>query len=64
MTTPRIFKMSFARVYPLYIQKAEKKGRTAAEVNEIITWLRCAHLAGPVGGKRGLRHLYDQCSLL
>jgi len=39
MTTPRIFKMSFARVYPLYIQKAEKKGRTAAEVNEIITWL-------------------------
>ncbi|WP_395321509.1 DUF2200 domain-containing protein [Levilactobacillus parabrevis] len=39
MTTPRIFKMSFARVYPLYVQKAEKKGRTAAEVDEIITWL-------------------------
>ena len=31
--------MSFARVYPLYIQKAEKKGRTKAEVNAIIFWL-------------------------
>ncbi len=36
---PRIFGMSFASVYPLYIQKAEKKGRTQAEVDEIITWL-------------------------
>lgn len=31
--------MSFARVYPLYIAKAEKKGRTKAEVDEIICWL-------------------------
>lgn len=36
---PRIFTMSFASVYPLYIQKAEKKGRTKAEVDEIIFWL-------------------------
>ncbi|MBO0471861.1 DUF2200 domain-containing protein [Enterococcus sp. DIV0242_7C1] len=36
---PRIFEMSFASVYPLYIQKAEKKGRTKAEVDEIIFWL-------------------------
>lgn len=36
---PRIFTMSFASVYPLYVQKAEKKGRTRAEVDEIITWL-------------------------
>jgi hypothetical protein len=35
----RIYKMSFARVYPLYIQKAEKKGRTKAEVDSIIFWL-------------------------
>jgi hypothetical protein len=35
----RIYRMSFASVYPLYIQKAEKKGRTKAEVDEIITWL-------------------------
>lgn len=31
--------MSFASVYPLYIAKAEKKGRTKAEVDEIICWL-------------------------
>jgi len=36
---PRIFAMSFASVYPLYVQKAEKKGRTKEEVDEIITWL-------------------------
>ena len=35
----RIFKMSFASVYPHYITKAEKKGRTKAEVDEIICWL-------------------------
>lgn len=36
---PRIFTMSFASVYPLYIQKAAKKGRTKEEVDEIIAWL-------------------------
>ncbi len=35
----KIFSMSFASVYQLYIQKAEKKGRTKEEVNEIICWL-------------------------
>jgi hypothetical protein len=35
----RIYKISFASVYPLYIQKAEKKGRTKAEVDEVIFWL-------------------------
>jgi hypothetical protein len=34
-----IFKEPFARVYPLYIQKVEKKGRTKAEVDAIIFWL-------------------------
>lgn len=36
---PRVFAMSFASVYPLYVQKAEKKGRTRAEVDEVIAWL-------------------------
>jgi hypothetical protein len=36
---PRIFTTSFGSVYPLYVQKAAKKGRTKEEVNEIITWL-------------------------
>ncbi len=31
--------MSFATVYPLYVAKAERKGRTKAEVDEIISWL-------------------------
>lgn len=35
----RIFTMSFANVYPAYIAKAERKGRTKAEVDEIIRWL-------------------------
>lgn len=35
----RIYGMSFASVYPAYINKAEKKGRTKAEVDEIICWL-------------------------
>lgn len=35
----RIYKMPFARIYPLYIAKVERKGRTAAEVDEITTWL-------------------------
>ncbi len=39
MNNTRVFKMSFAGVYPHYIQKAEKKGRTKAEVDEIIYWL-------------------------
>lgn len=39
MNNQRVFKMSFAGVYPHYITKAEKKGRTKAEVDEIIFWL-------------------------
>jgi hypothetical protein len=35
----RVYRMVFGSVYPLYIQKAEKKGRSAEEVDEIITWL-------------------------
>lgn len=35
----RIYKLLFASVYPLYIQKVEKKGRTREEVDEIIGWL-------------------------
>jgi hypothetical protein len=39
MTKPRIYRTSFASVYPLYVTKAEKKGRTTTEVDEIIRWL-------------------------
>ena len=39
MTTHRIYSTSVASVYPLYVAKAERKGRTKAEVDEIICWL-------------------------
>jgi hypothetical protein len=39
MHTGRVFRMSFASVYPLYIQKAERKGRKKKEVDEVICWL-------------------------
>jgi hypothetical protein len=38
-TKHRIYTMSFARIYPLYITKVERKGRTKAEVDKIIRWL-------------------------
>ena len=39
MAKHRIYTISFAKVYPLYVAKAEKKGRTKAEVDQVITWL-------------------------
>jgi hypothetical protein len=38
-TKPSFYAMSFARVYPMYVKKAESKGRTKAEVDKIILWL-------------------------
>jgi len=39
MSKPKIYTMPFATVYPLYLQKAERKGRSKAEVDTIIFWL-------------------------
>ncbi|MBK8828343.1 MAG: DUF2200 domain-containing protein [Saprospiraceae bacterium] len=39
MDNQRVFKMSFASVYPHYVNKAERKGRTKDEVDEVICWL-------------------------
>lgn len=39
MAGHKIFTTSFSKVYPLYVQKAERKSRTKAEVDEIISWL-------------------------
>ena len=48
MTMPehRIFAMPFAKVYPAYVQKAERKHRTKAEVDQIICWLTGYDMAG------------------
>jgi len=39
MTRHRIFSMAFSKIYPLYIQKAEKKNRSKQDVDQIICWL-------------------------
>ena len=46
MSGHRIFTTSFASVYPLYVQKAERKGRTKDEVDEVIGWLTGYDAAG------------------
>ncbi len=46
MATHRIYRMSFSSVYPAYVAKAEKKGRTRAEVDEVIRWLTGNDQAG------------------
>ncbi len=39
MEKHRVFKMKFAELYPLYIQKAERKNRTKEEVDQVVCWL-------------------------
>ena len=39
MSGHRVFAMKFSSVYPLYVQKAQRKGRTQAEVDQVIRWL-------------------------
>lgn len=46
MTPHRIYRMKFSGVYPLYVQKAEKKGRTKGEVDEVLRWLTGYSQAG------------------
>ena len=46
MTKHKIYSMSIAKIYPLYVAKAERKGRTKAEVDEILRWLTGYDQAG------------------
>lgn len=46
MTKNRVFAIIFAKVYPLYVQKAERKNRTKKEVDQIICWLTGYSQAG------------------
>lgn len=64
---PRIFTTSFASVYPLYVQKAEKKGRTKAEVDEVITWLtgyRAEQLEQAIAAKVDFEAFFAQAPLM
>lgn len=62
-TRPRIYGVSFASVYPLYIKKAEAKGRTKAEVDEIICWLTghtTASLKKAIAANLDFKTFYDE----
>ncbi len=63
MEQHRIFAMSFASVYPLYVRKAEGKNRTKEEVNEVIFWLTGYDEAGlekQIQEKTDFRTFFDQ----
>jgi len=61
-TYSRVFTMSFAGVYPHYVAKAEKKGRTKEEVDEVIRWLTGyteARLAERIEKRTSFREFFD-----
>jgi len=63
----RVYKMSFAGVYPLYIQKAERKGRSKEEVDQIIFWLTgydAAALEKILEQKTDFEHFFKEAPLL
>lgn len=67
MDNHRVFTMSFASVYPLYVQKAEKKGRTQAEVAEVVCWLTGyspAALAEQIAQKKDFATFFNEAPAL
>jgi hypothetical protein len=65
-TKHRVFTISFASVYPHYIAKAEKKGRTKAEVDEILRWLTGfsqAELEAQIAEKKDLETFFAEARL-
>lgn len=63
MAQHRIYRMKFARIYPMYVQKAERKNRTQAEVDQIICWLTGysqAELQQQIAGDSDLESFFDQ----
>ena len=67
MEEHRIFSTPFASVYPLYVQKAERKGRTKAEVDQVIYWLTgydASSLQEALAEKRDLRTFFDRAPAL
>lgn len=67
MTEHRIFGMPFARIYPLYVNKVERKGRTVAELDEVLTWLTGydeAGLRAAVDSGVDMRGFFDEAPFL
>ena len=67
MEKHRIYTMAFAGVYPHYVTKAEKKGRTKAEVDEVIRWLTgytAEQLAAQIIEKKNFEAFFDEAPRL
>ena len=67
MTNDKVFAMSFASVYPHYVAKAEKKGRTKEEVDEIVRWLTGytkAGLAKQIEKRTSFRDFFEKAPKL
>ena len=65
-TADRIAKMTFASIYPLYLSKVEKKGRTQDELNQVIEWLTDydeAQLQALIEQKANFRDFFERCEL-
>ncbi len=65
-TLERVARMSFGQVYPLYVTKVERKGRTQAELDEVISWLTGfdgAEIAQHVANETTFAEFFDQSSL-
>jgi hypothetical protein len=62
----RIYALPFARIYPLYVAKLDRKGRTTAELDEVLEWLTGyddAELRGHIEAGTTLEGFFDQARL-
>ena len=67
MNNERVFKMAFASVYPHYVTKAERKGRTQKEVDEVICWLTGyspRELQAQIKQKKDFQAFFDEAPAL
>lgn len=67
MNNQRVFRYKFASIYPMYVQKAENKNRTKAEVDQIICWLTGysqAELQKQIEGENDLETFFAQAPAL
>jgi hypothetical protein len=65
MSEHKVFSMPFAKIYPMYVQKAERKGRTKKEVDQVIRWLTGydqQELEDQIAKNTDLRTFFDQAS--
>ena len=67
MQLERVFAMSFASIYPLYVKKVESKGRTRAELDEVVRWLTgydAKQMAKQIESKADLRTFFKEAPRL